>query len=126
MFCTFLAARGLLSAASSPPVTLFRHCERSTRAFVHKMSDPANFGMAKGLLAGVGGLDPGMSEEDLARALDRLQSLPPEDGYQDLPVLSVGPVHHPDPNSRAESAAAAPALGQLERLWEYCADPGRR
>ena len=125
VFCTFLAARGLLSAASSPPVTLFRHCERSTRAFVHEMSDPANFGMAKGLLAQVGGLDAGMSEEDLARALDRLQALPPQDGHEDLPVLSVGPVHHPDPNSRAESAAAAPALRQLERLWEYCADPGR-
>ena len=125
MYCTFLAARGLLSAASSPPVALFRHCERSTRAFVRKMSDPANFGMAKGLLAGVGGLDPGMSEEDLARALDRLQGLPPQDGHEDLPVLSVGPVRHPDPDSRAESAAAAPALGQLHRLWEYCADPGR-
>ena len=125
MYCTFLAARGLLSAASSPPVALFRHCERSTRAFVRKMSDPANFGMAKGLLAGVGGLDPGMSEEDLARALYRLQGMPLPGGHEDLPVLRVGPVRHPDPDSRAESAAAAPVLSQLARLWEYCADPGR-
>jgi hypothetical protein len=125
MFCTFLAARGLLSAASSPPATLYRHCERGTRTFVRKVSDPANFGMAKGLLAGVGGLDAGMSEEDLARALERLQSLPLGDGHEDLPVLSVGPVRHPDPDSRVESAAAAPALGQLHRLWEYCTDPGR-
>ncbi|MPZ67280.1 MAG: hypothetical protein GEU83_17845 [Pseudonocardiaceae bacterium] len=34
-------------------------------------------------------------------------------------------MRHPDSQQRAESAAAAPALEQLRRLWEHCAAPGR-
>ncbi|MPZ67279.1 MAG: hypothetical protein GEU83_17840 [Pseudonocardiaceae bacterium] len=59
VFCMFLAARGLLSAGSDRPKVLHRHCERVSRAFVRKMSDPANFGMAKGLLGQAGGLMSG-------------------------------------------------------------------
>ncbi len=125
VFCTFLAARGLLSPAGDSAKTLHKHCERRTRAFVKEMSDPANFGLAKGLVAQVGGLDAGMSEEDLARALERLQGLAPG-GDRKADVLSVGPVRHPSPEGRAESAEASPVLGQLRALWEFCAAPGRQ
>ena len=125
VFCTFLAARGLLSPASDSAKTLHRHCERLSRAFVKEMSDPANFGMAKGLVARVGGLEAGMTEEDLAQALERLQGLP-LDGDDEKDVLSVGPVSHPSPEDRASSAAASPVLGQLRALWEFCVAPGRQ
>ncbi len=129
VFCTFLAARGLLSTGSDGPKVLHRHCERVSRAFVREMSDPANFGMAKGLLGQAGGLASGLTEDDLNLALERLQGLLPggddaDDAEED--GLSVGPVRHPDPQQRAESAAAAPALAQLRRLWEHCAAPGRQ
>lgn len=122
VFCTFLAARGLLSSRSDPPKLLHRHCERLSRAFVREMSDPANFGMAKGLFARAGALKSELTEEDLHLALERMQGMPLEE--QNAP-LRVGPVRHPDPEQRAESAAAAPVLAQLRRLWEYCAAPGR-
>ncbi|MGH3873085.1 MAG: hypothetical protein ACRDSR_16530 [Pseudonocardiaceae bacterium] len=41
----------------------------------------------------------------------------------EAPILTVGPVTLPEPQQRAESAAAA--LGRLHELWRFCAAPGR-
>lgn len=151
-FMTFLAARGLLAPGSGTLPQLQRCCERNASRFVAEMADPANYGLAKGLFARAGGLEPGvdLSDEDTVAALmERMQGLPPEgpaslgggtlvaltrivEGRADrvagetLPFLTVGPVEPSGPQQRAESAAAAPALAQVNQLWEFCAAPGRR
>ncbi|MGH3931639.1 MAG: hypothetical protein ACRDTF_16895 [Pseudonocardiaceae bacterium] len=145
-FMTFLAARGMLAPGSGALSQLQRCCESNVSRFVTAMANPANYGMAKGLFARVGGLEPGVDLEDddvLAALMERMQGLPPE-GVADLkltdltalaqlagitgkelPPLSVGPVQPPDAGERRESAAAAPVLAQLNQLWEFCAAPGR-
>ncbi len=128
-FMTFLAAQGLLAPGSGTLSQLQRCCERNTKRFVSKMADPANYGLAKGLFAGVGGLDPdslglGMDDDALAAVMQQMNALAP-DGIDEAPILTVGPATLPEPQQRAESAAAAPALGQLHTLWEFCAAPGR-
>ncbi|MGH3913100.1 MAG: hypothetical protein ACRDTC_06780 [Pseudonocardiaceae bacterium] len=144
-FMTFLAARGLLAPGSAALSQLQRCCERNVSNFVTKMGDPANYGMAKGLFARAGGLEPGMDLDDedaVAALMERMEGLEPE-GDPDAritnllaqlaestrpepPTLTVGPVPSPHPDERRESAAAAPALLQLQQLWEFCAAPGRQ
>ncbi|HEU0086070.1 MAG TPA: hypothetical protein VFQ77_00190, partial [Pseudonocardiaceae bacterium] len=148
-FMTFLADRGLLAPGSGTLSQLQRCCERNASRFVTKMSDPANYGLAKGLFAGAGGLAPGVNLADEATVdtlLERMQRLPPEaleaagisgisrDAItltdidiedETLPTLTVGPVEPPDPAEWAASAAASPALVEVNRLWEFCAPPGR-
>jgi hypothetical protein len=115
-FMTFLAARGLLAPGSGTPSELQRWCDRSTSRFVKKMADPANYGLAKGLLSGAGLPGPGMD-------LDGLTLLP--DDLDDEEPIAVGPAALPDPEHHAESAAAAPVLAQMHTLWTFCAGPGR-
>ncbi|MGQ0716676.1 MAG: hypothetical protein ACT4NP_05035 [Pseudonocardiales bacterium] len=124
-FMTFLAAQGLLAPGSGTLSQLQRCCERSTARFVRKMADPANYGLAKGLFAGAGGLEPGMDgDAALAAVMQQMNALAPGD-IDEAPILTVGPTTLPEPHQRAESAAAAPALGQLQQLWEFCGEPGR-
>ncbi|MGH4013618.1 MAG: hypothetical protein ACRDSL_06720 [Pseudonocardiaceae bacterium] len=139
-FLTFLADRGLLAPGSGTLSQLQRCCERTTSRFVTKMADPANYGLAKGLFARAGGLQPGVDlddEDTVAALMERMQRLPPDVvgdigstalptiAGETLPTLTVGPVESPDPAQRTESAAAAPALAQLTQLWQFCAAPGR-
>jgi hypothetical protein len=128
-FMTFLAARGLLAPGSGTLPQLQRWCERNASRFVTRMSDPANYGLAKGLFAGAGGLgpgilEPGMDDGALAAMMEQINTLLP-DGIDELPIRTVGPATLPEPQHRAESAAAAPVLAQLHQLWEFCAAPGR-
>ncbi len=129
-FMTFLAAQGLLAPGSGTLAQLQRCCERNTSRFVTEMADPANYGLAKGLFAGPGGLEPGMepgmeSDDDaLAAVMQRINALSPG-GIDEVPTLTVGPATLPEPQQRAEAAAAAPALVQLHKLWQFCAAPGR-
>lgn len=125
-FMTFLAARGLLAPGSGTLPQLQRWCERNTSRFVTKMADPAHYGLAKGLFVGAGGLEPGMDLNDgtLAEMMQQINAMLP-DGIDELPTITVGPARLPEPQVRAESAAAAPVLAQLHQLWEFCAAPGR-
>ena len=130
-FMTFLAARGLLAPGSGTLPQLQRCCERSTSRFVTKMADPAHYGLAKGLFAGAGGLGPGLLEPGmdlndgaLAAMMQQVNAMLPG-GIDELPTIAVGPATLPEPQVRAESAAAAPVLVQLHTLWEFCAAPGR-
>jgi hypothetical protein len=125
-FMTFLAARGLLAPGSGTLPQLQRWCERNTSRFVTKMANPAHYGLAKGLFAGAGGLEPGMDLNDgtLAEMMQQINALAPG-GIDELPIRTVGPATLPEPRHRAESAAAAPVLAQLHQLWEFCAAPGR-
>ncbi|MGH3825055.1 MAG: hypothetical protein ACRDRA_19800 [Pseudonocardiaceae bacterium] len=125
-FMTFLAAQGWLAPGSGSLSQLQRWCERSTSRFVTKMADPANYGLAKGLFAGAGIPEPGMdlNEATLATMMQQINTLLP-DGIDEGPSATVGPATLPDPEQRAASAAAAPALAQMHRLWQFCAAPGR-
>ena len=128
-FFTFLAGRGLLGSRSSGPETLRRWCDRHTGRFVKEMRNPANFGMAKSLFAGVGGLeDDVLSEEDVAALMRRVEGLSPEEFDAALgagEVAELGPVRAPDPQEQRASATAAPVLATMARLHGYCAAPGR-
>jgi hypothetical protein len=129
-FMTFLAAQGLLAPGSGTLSQLQRCCERNASRFVTKMADPANYGLAKGLFAGAGGLgsgmlEPGLDSDDALAAVMQRINAPAPDGIDEAPILAVGPVSLPEPQQRAESAAAAPALVQMHQLWQFCAAPGR-
>lgn len=133
-FCLFLGAGGLLAPGSDPPPQLWSWCERHVRRFVAEMANPANYDMAKGIFARVGGLEPGqdLSPDGLAELMERAQALPREalgevveGSGEPADPLTVGPVRLPGPAQRAESAAAAPALRQLQQLSEFCSPPGR-
>lgn len=130
-FFLFLAARGLLASRSSGPQQLLSWCRRNTRRFATEMANPANFGMAKSLFAGVGGLDAEAppDSDGLAAAMAQVQDLS-SDEVDDIlsgsgEVPRVGPVRMPSDDERAASAADAPVLGQMRRLHEYCVAPGR-
>ncbi|MGH4009802.1 MAG: hypothetical protein ACRDTH_16910 [Pseudonocardiaceae bacterium] len=130
-FMTFLAAQGLLAPGSGTLSQLQRCCERSTSRFVTKMADPANYGMAKGLFAGAGGLGSGILEPGMELDGDALNTVMQQmnvlasGNIDEAPILTVGPATLAEPQQRAESAAAAPALIQVQQLWEFCAEPGR-
>ncbi|MCA1675567.1 MAG: hypothetical protein LC799_26420, partial [Actinobacteria bacterium] len=114
---TFLHSQRLLAPGSSPLAELQRSCERITTRFVTEMANPANFGLAKGLFAQAGGLEAGeeLDEDGLDAVLARMQGLQVDgpDISETMPIRTVGPVTPPDPDERAQSAAAAPALAQL-------------
>ncbi|HET9254401.1 MAG TPA: hypothetical protein VFO16_04255, partial [Pseudonocardiaceae bacterium] len=123
-FMTFLAARGLLAPGSGTPSQLQRWCDHSTSRFVRKMTDPANYGLAKGLLAGAGMPGPGIDLGGLAPLSGGFGDIDGFDEFDEEPI-AVGPATLPDPAQHEESAAAAPVLAQMRVLWEFCADPGR-
>jgi hypothetical protein len=129
-FMTYLAAQGLLAPGSGTLSQLQRCCERNTARFVTEMADPVNYGLAKGLFAGAGSLGPGVlepgldSDDALAAVMQRINALAPDD-IDEAPTLIVGPARLPERHQRAESAAAAPALVQMHKLWQFCAAPGR-
>jgi hypothetical protein len=129
-FFLFLAARGLLDACSSGPQQLLSWCRRNTRRFATEMADPANYGMAKSLFAGVGGLDgEARDADDVAALAEQVQGLSPDEvdailaGSGEAP--RVGPVRVPSDDERAASAAVAPVLARMRSLHAYCAAPGR-
>jgi hypothetical protein len=130
-FFLFLAARGLLGAGSSGPEQLQSWCRRNTRRFATEMANPANFGMAKSLFAGVGGLDADLPQgsDEVAALMQQVQGLSPDEveailgGSGEAP--RVGPVRIPADGERAASVAAAPVLARMRSLHAFCASPGR-
>lgn len=133
-FVEFLAQSGRLDPASDRPSTIRSWCERNQAGFVREMADPDNFGMAKSLFAGVGGLDagPDLDAAGLAELTDRVNNLDPEtvgavldrvQRQRRMPT-AVDPVRLPDPQKRLEAVRATPSLQRVRGLAEYCAAPG--
>jgi hypothetical protein len=136
-FVEFLAHTGLLARGSDLPSQVRCYCERNTARFVREMGNPANFGMAKSLLAPVAIQDStGDGAPDALTALIRtVEGLPPgvadiileeltaDDGEDDSPV--IGPVRLPEDRERCEAIRAARVPRQLRMLADYCAPPGR-
>lgn len=130
-FFVYLASRGLLGVGGAGPEQLSSWCARHLDRFAAEMSDPANFGMAKGLFAGVGGLDnPPESPDEIEAMIQRVQRLDPE-AFDDLVrdslapgPLDLPPVARPEPEDVETAAAEAPILAQMATLHASCADPG--
>ena len=129
-FFVFLAGSGLLEGAG--PEELRSWCSRRRRDVEREVADPSNFGMAKALMPGVGGLDElPASSEDLEAMARRLTEMSPDeigdlldDGdYDD--DLGLPPLRRPTPREVADSAATAPILRQMDRLAAFCSAPGR-
>ena len=130
-FFVYLAGRGLLGEHGAGPEQLSSWCARHENRFVAEMSDPANFGMAKSLFAGVGGLEnPPEGPDELEAMMQRAQGLEP-DAFDELVRGSLGPgsldlppVARPSSADVEAAAARAPILEQLTTLHARCADPG--
>jgi hypothetical protein len=116
-FVEFLAHTGTLAPGSAAPSALRKYCQSNVDKFVREMGDPANFGMAKGLLG------PGFDPE--LHAIERL-----EDALDDLPegaeLPAIAPVRLPPESERLEAVRASRIMGQLRELAAYCESPGRK
>lgn len=107
----FLADQGLLKAGSEPLEALVRHAIGLQDAFMTAMDDPANFGMAKSLFAGV----------DLD--VDALIGGPSSEAS--LEDIVVGPVVLPDDRTLRRAALASPVVTAFVQLGDFFAAPGR-
>ncbi|MBA3744951.1 hypothetical protein [Sporichthya sp.] len=134
-FVEFLAHTGRLDPASDRPSTIRAWCERNQGAFLAAMANPDNFGMAKSLFAGAGGLDAGRDLDgvDLAALTERVNGLDPDTVGAILDRVhrqaagvptAVAPVRLPDQHERLEAVRATPVLAQVRGLAEFCAGPG--
>lgn len=130
----FLSDRGLLEPGSDPVDQLSEHATGLQVAFMAEMDNPANFGMAKSLFAGldldVDDLAPG----SLDAAMARFNGLPQEERRRltggaspelSLADVVVGPVTLPDEETLRSSALDSPALQAFVQLADYFAAPGR-
>ncbi len=134
-FVEFLAQTGRLDPASDRPSTIRSWCERNQAEFLREMSDPDNFGMAKSLFAGVGGLQTGPELDDAAIAdlAERVLELDDDTVAGILGRVerrnagvpnTFNPVRIPDIEERLDDVQSAPLLLQVQALAEFCAAPG--
>ena len=133
----FLGDQGLLSSEGDDARSL-ADCARTLGPQMQgAMSNPANFGMAKGLIAGVGGdftsdLTPGSMQQ----IMDDFNALPYEqrkaitDPHIGQPAPrrtpTIGSVVMPSDDDVRRSAAEAPVLRQFNALAAFFKAPGRR
>jgi hypothetical protein len=133
---TFLAHQRLLSPTSEPGARLAAHARSLASRFTREMANPAGFGLAKSLFAGLDvDLDEPITPDRLDTLMAEFNALPLEErtaildqaledeGEPDLPV--IGPVYLPDNGAVRTSAAAAPVLAGFTALAEYFRAPGR-
>lgn len=131
----FLGEQGLLSSRGEDARVLAGHARSLAGLCEQKMSDPANFGMAKSIFSSVGvDLDENLTPDRLNEVMEQFNALPLEQrkaitdpGVQqsvpDRPV--IGPVVLPTDDEVRESAAAAPVLATFAALNTYFEAPGR-
>lgn len=130
---SFLATHELLSSRSDPLERLTEFTMGLQGRFMEAMDNPANFGMGKSLLGGLGiddlsSMDPG----ELENAIEAFNALPQEErlrltGGADnaAPLPTIGPILMPEEAAVRESAGEAPVLSKFEQLNDYFASPGR-
>ena len=130
----FLAHQSLLEAGSDDLDVLLPYAIGLEDAFLAAMDDPANFGMAKSLFAGLDLGDDDLTPESLEAALTRFNALPEAEraartgGPRPGPPLEevvIGPVVLPDDEALRTAAWESPVLTTFLRLGEYFAAPGR-
>lgn len=133
-FLEFLADRGWLAPDTDPGLPAYARAREAD--FMAAMRDPAKFGMAKSLFAGLD-LGPDDLEDPAAvqAAIESFNALAEEERFRltrgepgspepedDSPI---GPVVRPDPQVLRRSAESAPVLTGFRRLSDYFAPPGR-
>jgi hypothetical protein len=130
----FLADRGLLEPGSDGVDQLSEHASGLQAAFLAEMDNPANFGMAKSLFAGLDLDADDLTPETLDAAMARFNDLPQEERHRltggaspefSLADVVVGPVMLPDEETLRSSALNSPALQAFVQLADYFAAPGR-
>lgn len=130
----FLAARGLLERGSDGVDELSEHAAGLHADFLTEMDNPANFGMAKSLFAGLDLDGDDLSPETVEAAIARFNSLPDEErraltggdapGYPTRDIV-VGPVTLPEEETLRSAALDSPVLQAFLGIADYCATPGR-
>lgn len=129
----FWQEAGLLRAGSSSGDALAAHARDLHSDFVTEMGNPANFGMAKSLVAQAGDID---LEDPLAmqRMIDEFNALPdsarsaildPALGGPRSQLPEIGPMTLPSRADLLASAEAAPVLTAFDLLVDYFAAPGK-
>lgn len=131
----FLGEQGLLAPSSSSGNALSHHAMSLAAECERRMDDPSNFGMAKGLFAGMGvDFDEEMTQDDVNALMERFNSLPFEQRKaitdpQMVPSTSasvvIGPVVMPSEAQVRASAAAAPVLAGFGVLNHHFEAPGK-
>ncbi|MEI2787239.1 MAG: hypothetical protein V9E82_16270 [Candidatus Nanopelagicales bacterium] len=131
----FLGEQGLLVPSSSSGEALAKHALSLAAECERRMDDPSNFGMAKGLFAGMGvDFDEEMTQDDLNALMDRFNNLPfeqrkaitdPHMSSSTPPPTVIGPVVIPTEARVSASAAAAPVLAGFRVLNGYFEAPGK-
>lgn len=134
-FVDFLAHTGRLAPTSDRPSAVRVWCERNRATFLREMSNPDNFGMAKSLFAGVGGLEAGrdLDAGGVAELVQRVNGLDPatfdsimgrvQRQAAGLPA-ALAPVRLPAAQERLAAVRTAPMLRWVRGLAQYCALPG--
>jgi hypothetical protein len=131
----FLDDQGLLSSDGDDAGTLADFARALGPQMQAAMSNPANFGMAKGLVAGAGAdFGSDLTPDSIQRIMDDFNELPYEQRKaitdphirQPEPTPTIGPVVMPSDDMVRRSAAEAPVLHQFKALADFFKAPGRR
>lgn len=129
----FLADREMLSV-STRVADLADHALSLRDTFLQRMSDPANFGMAKSLFASAGIEDPeSLTPELLQGLMDDFNALPERARrtITDSPLAAaaqrpgLGLIQFPDSAAVLASAEEAPLWAGFDILADYFAAPGK-
>ncbi len=131
----FLDDQGLLSSDGDDATKLADFARTLGPQMQVAMSNPANFGMAKGLVAGAGAdFGSDLTPDSIQQIMDDFNALPyeqrkaitdPQIG-QPEPMPTIGPVVMPSDDEVRRSAAEAPVLRQFNALADFFKAPGRR
>lgn len=125
----FMAESGLLASESAPADALADAAHEMAGECARRMEDPAYFGMAKSLFAGMGvDVEEGLTQERLDAVMQQFNSLPYEQrkaitdpgmGAPEPVGPTIGPVVMPSEERVRESAAAAPVLAGFLALSDF-------
>ncbi len=121
-YVDFLAHERLLAPGCSPSAVR-RACADLGPRFRREMADPANFGMAKSLLGGLGDTDPDALLEQIAR-ITGTSTDEVLDVFDDTEPPAVGPVRAPTDDEVAAAIAQARMFAQVRGLAARCDPPG--
>lgn len=133
-FVFFLGLTGRLQGDAERARRLMRTAIGLTDTMAARMADPANFGMAKSLVAGVTGADP-MDQEELAAAIqarvDEHNALPlnqrraATDRFFEPPAIELPFLYVAAPQAEAAAAVARAVLpAKVAALRTYLSETG--
>ncbi len=135
-FVFFLGSTGRLRGGPERGRSMMRAAIALTETMTARMADPANFGMAKSMFAGIVGDDP-MTQEDLAAAVQRRvaehNALPMDQRqsatdrfFEPPPAIELPFLHVPPPEAEVAAAVARAVLpDEVGKLRDYLGETGK-